>query len=64
MFGFTTDPGGGANRYWFLDDVSVVDIATSAIQLLENPSFDNSTSALTDWTQYCTSDFRFQLYIN
>jgi hypothetical protein len=55
MFGFTEDPGGGANRYWYLDDVSIVDVTASTIQLLQNPSFDNSTTVLTGWTQYCTS---------
>jgi hypothetical protein len=53
MFGFTGD--GSGKRYWFLDDVSVVDIIAPSIELLENPSFDNSTTALTGWTQYCTS---------
>jgi hypothetical protein len=56
MFGFTCDPGGGnPTRYWFLDNVSVVDVTAPAIQLIQNPSFDNSTSVLTGWTQYCTS---------
>jgi hypothetical protein len=55
LFGFIEDPGGGAQRYWFLDDVSVVDVTNTSVQLLQNPSFDNSTTALTGWTQYCTS---------
>jgi hypothetical protein len=53
MFGFVSDVSG--QRLWFLDDVSIVDVLTPSIQLLQNPSFDNSTSALTGWTQYCTS---------
>jgi hypothetical protein len=55
MFGFICDPGGGALRYWYLDDVSVVDVANTSVQLLQNPSFSNSTTALTGWTQYCTN---------
>jgi hypothetical protein len=53
MFGFVGD--GAAGRYWYIDSVSVVDVTTPTIQLLQNPGFDNSTTALTDWTQYCTS---------
>ena len=53
MFGFTAD--GSGKRMWFLDDVSIVDIVAPTVQLLQNPSFDNSTTALTGWTQYCTS---------
>jgi hypothetical protein len=53
MFGFMGD--GSGQRIWFLDDVSVVDIIAPSNQLLQNPSFDNSTTALTGWTQYCTS---------
>jgi hypothetical protein len=53
MFGFTAD--GNRQNAWFLDDVSIVDVTTPSSQLLQNPSFDNSTTALTGWTQYCTS---------
>lgn len=53
MFGFTAD--GSGKRIWFLDDVSVVDLNASTIELLQNPSFDNCTTTLTGWTQYCTS---------
>jgi hypothetical protein len=42
-------------RLWFLDDVSIVDVAAPTIQLLQNPRFDNSTTALTGWNQFCTS---------
>ena len=55
VFGYIEDPGGGAKRYWYLDDVSVVDVTNTSVQLLQNPSFDNSITALTGWTQYCTS---------
>lgn len=51
MFGFTVD--GSTQRVWFLDDVSIVDVADPNTQLLQNPSFDDSTTALTGWTQYC-----------
>jgi hypothetical protein len=53
MFGFMGD--GSGQRIWYLDDVSVVDVIAPSIQLLRNPNFDNSTTALTGWTQYCTS---------
>ncbi len=52
MFGFMGD--GSGQRIWFLDDVSVVDVIAPSMQLLQNPSFDNSTTSLTGWTQYCT----------
>jgi hypothetical protein len=51
IFGFTT----GTTGYNYLDDVSVVDNSASSIQLLDNPSFENSTSNLTGWTTWCTS---------
>ncbi len=53
MFGFICDPSG--DQYWFLDNVSVVDVTAPSVDLLQNPSFDNSTSTLTGWTQSCTS---------
>jgi hypothetical protein len=53
MFGFMGD--GYGERYWFLDDVSVVDVTAPGVQLLQNPSFDNSTTTLTGWNQWCTS---------
>jgi hypothetical protein len=55
MFGFRGDAAGGGQRYWYLDDVSVVDVTAPGIQLLQNPSFENSTTALTGWNQWCTS---------
>ena len=39
----------------YLDDVSVVDKSAPSIQLLDNPSFENSTSTLTGWATWCTS---------
>jgi len=57
MFGFVGD--GSGLRYWFLDNVSIVDVTAPSIQLLQNPSFENSTTTLTGWTQYCTSTCLF-----
>jgi hypothetical protein len=51
VFGFTNSGFG----YNYLDDVSVVDNNASSIQLLNNPSFENTTSNLTDWIRWCTS---------
>ncbi len=51
MFGFTSDTYG--IRSWYLDTVSVVDVSAPGTQLLQNPGFDNSTTALTGWIQYC-----------
>jgi hypothetical protein len=53
MFGFMAEPNG--QRVIFLDNVSIVDVIAPSIQLLQNPSFDNSSATLTGWTQYCTS---------
>jgi hypothetical protein len=49
IFGFTN----GGSGYSYLDDVSVVDTNASSIQLLNNPSFENSTTNLTGWTTPC-----------
>jgi hypothetical protein len=51
VFGFST----ASTAYNYLDDVSVVDNNASSIQLLNNPSFENSTSTPTGWTTWCTS---------
>jgi hypothetical protein len=51
VFGFSN---GGAD-YNYLDDVSVVDTSAPSIQLLQNPSFENSTSTLTGWVTWCAS---------
>lgn len=53
VFAFLCD--GSGQRYWFLDDVSVVDTANPSNQLLQNPSFANSSTTLTGWTQWCTN---------
>jgi hypothetical protein len=42
--------------YSYLDDVSVVDTTAPLNQLLSNPSFESSTSDLTDWITWCQSD--------
>ena len=41
--------------YLVIDDVSVVDTTNSSVQLLTNPSFENSTSGPTGWTVWCAS---------
>lgn len=51
VFGFATENSG--RRIWFLDNVSVVDVTAPATQLLQNPSFDNTTTAPVEWTQFC-----------
>lgn len=50
MFGFVGEPA----RYFYLDDVSVVDSSVPSIQLLGNPSFEAS-STLVNWTVWCLS---------
>jgi hypothetical protein len=45
----------GTSVYIYLDDVSVVANNASSIQLLINPSFENSTSSLTGWTAWCAT---------
>lgn len=52
-FAFLCD--GSGQRYWYLDDVSVVDTANPSIELLQNPSFENSSSTLIGWIQSCTN---------
>ncbi len=49
IFGFSN----GGSGYSYLDDVSVVDTNASSIQLLNNPSFENSTTLLNGWTTWC-----------
>jgi hypothetical protein len=51
VFGFQN----GISDYSYLDDVSVVDTSTPLIQLLDNPSFENSTSVLNGWITWCQS---------
>ncbi len=63
IFGFTTE----AARTYYLDGVSVVDVNASNIQLLKNPSFENSTTNLTGWMLWCSSSCNGtggQLYTN
>ncbi len=52
-FGFENDN----HRAWWLDGVSVVDITAPSGQLLDNPSFDNSSTSIPGWTiqQGCCS---------
>lgn len=42
--------------YIALDDVSVIDVAFPAIQLLRNPSFENSSSSPVGWNRWCTDE--------
>lgn len=51
VFGFDASN----TMYIALDDVSVVNIAFPSIQLLRNPSFENSSSYPVGWTQWCAS---------
>ncbi|CAF3629378.1 unnamed protein product [Rotaria sp. Silwood1] len=51
MFGFQNEN----NHKYYLDTVSVVDNSAPTIQLLKNPSFENSTTNATSWVQWCTS---------
>jgi hypothetical protein len=51
MFGFETD---GLQMY-YLDNVSVVDSSAPLIELLNNPSFENSTTSADDWFTSCQS---------
>ncbi|CAF5145748.1 unnamed protein product [Rotaria magnacalcarata] len=49
IFSFTTN----LNSNYFLDAVSVTLITLPSVQLLENPSFENSTTKATDWLVWC-----------
>jgi hypothetical protein len=49
LFGFETD---GTCTY-YLDAVSVVDDSSPSIELLANPSFENSAISATDWINSC-----------
>jgi hypothetical protein len=53
MFGFTSDSSG--LRRWLLDDVFVGAFIANSTELIQNGGFENSTTTLTGWTQYCTS---------
>jgi hypothetical protein len=50
-FGIQTVTG----DYHYFDDVSVVDVTAPSVQLLQNPSFDNSTMQPTGWDEWCVS---------
>jgi hypothetical protein len=50
VFGFETENG----RDFFLDDVSIVDVSAPNIELLQNPSFENSTTTLNGWSLWCS----------
>jgi hypothetical protein len=52
QFGIMTE---GA-RFYYLDDVSVVDISAPSVEMLLNPSFENSTTNLVDWVLSCDSN--------
>ncbi len=49
MFGFETE---GAHTY-YLDAVSVVDVNAPTVELLTDPSFENSTVNGSNWIQSC-----------
>ena len=40
--------------YNMIDDVSVVSTTSSSVELLDNPSFENSPTLLTGWTKWCS----------
>ena len=50
IFGFDAS----SSVYFLLDDVSVIDTNTS-VQLLTNPSFENSSASAVGWTPWCGS---------
>jgi hypothetical protein len=50
-FAFVTDL---YNNY-FLDTVSVTEVTAPSIQLLNNPSFENSTTLPNGWVLWCNS---------
>ena len=55
-----TDPSlvlavdGSNEMYILIDDISVVDTTNPSVQLLNNPSFEFSSTTYTDWTLWCT----------
>ncbi len=53
VFGFENDN----HRQWWLDGVSVVDVTSPSGNLLSNPSFENSSTAIPGWSiqQGCCS---------
>ena len=51
VFGFETESA----RDFILDDVSVVQVGAPSIELLRNPSFENSTTTLNGWSLWCSA---------
>ncbi|CAF1437985.1 unnamed protein product [Adineta steineri] len=51
IFGVDASP----EMYIMIDDVSVVDITSTSVELLENSDFENSSTTLTGWSVWCTS---------
>ena len=49
LFGFDA----ANNVYIAMDDISVVNTANPSVQLLVNPSFENSSSSAIGWTSAC-----------
>ena len=47
--------GAAAAETVYLDSVSVVDVSLPSVQLLSNPSFENSTLEPVGWVMWCTS---------
>lgn len=45
---------GSSTTYLAIDDVSIVDNMNTSVQLLTNPSFDNSSSSPVGWTPWCS----------
>lgn len=50
IFGFNAD----SNTYYLLDDVSIVQTNNASFQLLNNPSFDDSTTSPVGWSVWCS----------
>lgn len=46
---------GATSIFVLLDDVSVVDTSNPSVELLNNPSFENSLSSAIGWTAWCAS---------
>lgn len=51
MFGFKNEN----NREYYFDEASVTNVAAPGVQLLSNPSFENSTTSATGWVVWCSS---------
>ncbi|CAF2053119.1 unnamed protein product [Rotaria magnacalcarata] len=55
IFGFQA----AVNRSWIIDNVSAVDTTAPSIELLSNPSFENSTTSISSWVNWCSSHCQF-----